>query len=55
MDMKRRLHITYFGNVWDRYVKEFVHGDFGRTVPSICSMLGKRADIFQLDVRGIKY
>lgn len=32
------------------YVKEFVHGDLGRTVPSIGSLLGTEADILQLDV-----
>lgn len=32
------------------YIKEFVHGDLGRTVPSVGSLLGCKADIFQLDV-----
>jgi len=32
------------------YVKEFVHGDLGRTTPSVCSLLGCQADILQLDV-----
>eukprot|EP00903_Cladosiphon_okamuranus_P021634 g19890.t1 len=32
------------------YIKEFVHGDLGRTVPSIGSLLNCRADILQLDV-----
>jgi tRNA pseudouridine synthase 10 len=32
------------------YVKEFVHGDFGRTVPSISEILDTHADILQLDV-----
>ena len=32
------------------YVKEFVHGDRGRTQPSVKGMLGCRADIMQLDV-----
>lgn len=31
-------------------MKEFVHGDLGRTVPSVGSLLGCRADILQLDV-----
>ena len=31
-------------------MKEFVHGDLGRTVPSVSSMLGTHADILQLDV-----
>lgn len=32
------------------YVKEFVHGDRGRTRPSVASLLGCRCDILQLDV-----
>ena len=32
------------------YIKEFVHGDRGRTSPSIGSILGCKADILQLDV-----
>lgn len=35
------------------YVKEFVHGDFGRTFPNVGSLLGCSADILQLDVLGI--
>lgn len=35
------------------YIKEFVHGDRGRTVPSVGSILGCQADILQLDVTGL--
>ena len=35
------------------YVKEFVHGDCGRTYPSVSSMLGGRVDITELDCEGI--
>lgn len=35
------------------YIKEFVHGDRGRTEPSISSMFGCAADILQLDVMGL--
>jgi len=35
------------------YVKEFVHGDCGRTKPSISSMLGCKTDILRLDCEGI--
>lgn len=36
------------------YIKEFVHGDLGRTTPSIKSILGNHgADIMQLDVVGL--
>uniref|UniRef100_A0A9I9DDZ4 tRNA pseudouridine(55) synthase n=1 Tax=Cucumis melo TaxID=3656 RepID=A0A9I9DDZ4_CUCME len=36
------------------YIKEFVHGDLGRTHPSIGSILSCRAEILQLDVTDIK-
>ncbi|CAN0421428.1 unnamed protein product, partial [Ectocarpus sp. 8 AP-2014] len=36
------------------YIKEFVHGDLGRTVPSIGSLLDCRADILQLDVTNVE-
>eukprot|EP00945_MAST-04E_sp_MAST-4E-sp1_P003800 g3800.t1 len=32
------------------YVKEFVHGDLGRTSPSVGQLLGCESDILQLDV-----
>ncbi|XP_013790475.2 putative tRNA pseudouridine synthase Pus10, partial [Limulus polyphemus] len=35
------------------YVKEFVHGDFGRTVPHLGSILGAETDIIELDVQCI--
>ncbi|XP_076757321.1 pseudouridine synthase 10 [Xylocopa sonorina] len=35
------------------YVKEFVHGDFGRTVPNLCDILNTEVDIVALDVTGI--
>eukprot|EP00804_Cyclotella_cryptica_P015861 CCRYP_006366-RA/>CCRYP_006366-RA protein AED:0.27 eAED:0.27 QI:0/-1/0/1/-1/1/1/0/813 len=37
------------------YVKEFVHGDCGRTYPSVRSLLGCRADITELDCEGIVF
>ncbi|KAI4317004.1 hypothetical protein L6164_024918 [Bauhinia variegata] len=36
------------------YIKEFVHGDLGRTHPSVGSILGCRAEIVQLDVTNVK-
>ncbi|GAB2229980.1 hypothetical protein Droror1_Dr00014236 [Drosera rotundifolia] len=36
------------------YIKEFVHGDLGRTHPSIGSICGCRAEILQLDVTDVK-
>lgn len=35
------------------YVKEFVHGDFGRTKPSLCDFLNAEVDIVALDVTSI--
>lgn len=35
------------------YVKEFVHGDFGRTKPSLCDFLNVEVDIVALDVTSI--
>lgn len=32
------------------YVKEFIHGDFGRTYPNLCSFLEVKIDILALDV-----
>jgi tRNA pseudouridine synthase 10 len=37
------------------YIKEFVHGDRGRTSPSISEMFSCNADILQLDVVDIQY
>ena len=34
----------------DGVPQEFVHGDRGRTTPSVASLLGCDADILQLDV-----
>eukprot|EP00069_Balaena_mysticetus_P020909 bmy_03005T0 len=35
------------------YIKEFVHGDFGRTKPNICSLMDVTADILELDVESV--
>ncbi|CAE8661057.1 unnamed protein product, partial [Polarella glacialis] len=35
------------------YIKEFVHGDAGRTVPSVSGTLGRKCDVMWLDVREI--
>ncbi|ORZ34792.1 hypothetical protein BCR44DRAFT_115627 [Catenaria anguillulae PL171] len=32
------------------YIKEFCHGDFGRTSPSLRTLLGTQVDILELDV-----
>lgn len=35
------------------YIKEFVHGDFGRTKPNLCLLLETDADILELDVESV--
>lgn len=35
------------------YIKELVHGDLGRTEPSIGSLLETECDILQLDVTNV--
>uniref|UniRef100_A0A8C5MAB0 tRNA pseudouridine synthase Pus10 n=1 Tax=Leptobrachium leishanense TaxID=445787 RepID=A0A8C5MAB0_9ANUR len=35
------------------YIKEFVHGDFGRTRPNLGSMMKTTADILELDVESV--
>ena len=37
------------------YVKEFIHGDCGRTIPNLGSLLDTRTDIIQLDVLGMSH
>lgn len=36
------------------YVKELVHGEFGRTAPSIASIIEHDIDIIALDVNAIE-
>lgn len=35
------------------YIKEFVHGDFGRTTPNMSTLTGTECDILQLDVLAV--
>lgn len=35
------------------YIKEFVHGDFGRTKPNLTVILNKETDILELDVESV--
>ncbi|XP_074062857.1 tRNA pseudouridine synthase Pus10 isoform X2 [Macrotis lagotis] len=45
-----RLHLkTQAGT----YIKEFVHGDFGRTKPNIGSLMNGTVDILELDVESV--
>mmetsp|Transcript_14144 Transcript_14144/g.19810 ORF Transcript_14144/g.19810 Transcript_14144/m.19810 type:complete len:99 (+) Transcript_14144:226-522(+) len=59
----RSLQVNWFNEHWFQlhlstdagtYVKEFVHGDLGRTIPSVASLLGCKTDILQLDCEGIE-
>jgi len=36
------------------YIKEFVHGELGRTTPSVTSILGRPVDIVALDCAGVE-
>jgi len=36
------------------YVKEFVYGDFGRTIPSVSSLMGCKTNLLKLDCEGIE-
>ncbi|KAJ8365859.1 hypothetical protein SKAU_G00146900 [Synaphobranchus kaupii] len=35
------------------YIKEFVHGDFGRTKPNLCELMKADTDILELDVESV--
>ncbi|XP_066516957.1 putative tRNA pseudouridine synthase Pus10 [Hoplias malabaricus] len=35
------------------YIKEFVHGDFGRTKPNLCALMESEVDILELDVESV--
>jgi len=35
------------------YIKEFAHGDFGRTKPNLGDLLNTETDILQLDVESV--
>jgi len=45
-----RAFIARFCTQAGTYVKEFVHGDLGRTKPSLSQLLGEDVDILALDV-----
>lgn len=64
MQRSRRVHSIYYACLADddhhfqikleteagTYIKEFVHGDLGRTQPNLKEILGKGVDILNLDV-----
>ena len=45
-----RLHVLASAGT---YIKELVHGDLGRTTPSVGSLLDTECDILQLDVTNV--
>ncbi len=62
----RRVHSIYEAELVDdhhfnikleseagTYIKEFVHGDLGRTQPNLKEILGKEVDILKLDVEKV--
>lgn len=49
----KRMFKLYVKTQAGTYVKEFVHGDLGRTRPSVSEILGCGADIVSLDVEVI--
>ncbi|XP_011303738.1 putative tRNA pseudouridine synthase Pus10 [Fopius arisanus] len=52
-DLVNNLFVLDIKTQAGTYVKEFVHGDFGRTKPSLGDLLGEEVDIVALDVTGI--
>ncbi|XP_046616506.1 tRNA pseudouridine synthase Pus10 [Neodiprion virginianus] len=52
-DSKIDLFILDLTTQAGTYVKEFVHGDFGRTKPSVCEILESEVDIVALDVMSV--
>jgi len=50
----RRHFLLFLKTQAGTYIKEFVHGDFGRTVPSLGNLLKTECDILQLDVLAVE-
>ncbi|CAG0887018.1 unnamed protein product [Darwinula stevensoni] len=48
-----KLFKLHLGTQAGTYIKEFVHGDFGRTVPNLSSLLNVPVDILALDVTAV--
>ena len=44
-----------YSSTYSSYIKEFVHGDFGRTTPNLCTLLDMECDILELDVEVSRY
>ncbi|KAI4895556.1 hypothetical protein NFI96_027025 [Prochilodus magdalenae] len=41
---------SFLNHCLHSYIKEFVHGDFGRTKPNLCALMESEVDILELDV-----
>ena len=52
-DENHQLFLLKLATQAGTYVKEFVHGDFDRTVPNLANILGCDVDIIALDVEEI--
>lgn len=51
VEIKRHFLILSLDTQAGTYIKEFVHGDLGRTQPNLASIAGvKGADLIELDV-----
>ena len=50
----RRHFLLFLKTQAGTYIKEFVHGDFGRTAPSLGNLLKTDCDILQLDVLAVE-
>ena len=46
--------MLYLSTEAGTYIKEFVHGDFGRTTPSLGELLGAPCDILELNVESVE-
>jgi len=53
-DEDRHHFLLFMKTQAGTYIKEFVHGDFGRTVPSLGNLLKTECDILQLDVLSVE-
>ncbi|KAK6182774.1 hypothetical protein SNE40_010384 [Patella caerulea] len=53
-ETKENYFKLYISTQAGTYIKEFVHGDFGRTVPNLSSLLNVDCDILTLDVQGVE-
>jgi len=53
LDLAKHLLVARVQSEAGTYIKEFVHGDFARTLPNVGTLLGCKADLLQLDVERV--